>query len=332
MAKAAGSYLPRKVNFMEKIDQLIREYSRVFIVAADNVGSRQMQQIRVALRGKATLLMGKNTMIRAALTKHAVTNPKLNTLKNLIVENIGLVFTHESIATVKTLITSNRVPAQAKVGGIAPEDVIIQPGPTGLDPGQTSFFQALNISTKLARGEIEIQNQYTVVKKGEAVNASVATLLQKLKITPFTYGLEIRCVYDDGTVFDLETLDITDEMLAASFLSGVANVAAVSLETKIPTLASLPHSIVNGYKNVLAVALETKYSFPGLEKVKSALAAPTAAAASSSSAAAAAPAPAKADAKGGKGDAKPKEEPKPKPKEPEPEPDDGEMDMGALFG
>jgi len=320
MTKAASAYLPRKVNFMEKIDTLITGYSRVFIVGADNVGSKQMQQIRVALRGKAVLLMGKNTMIRNALSRHALRNPKLNVLKNLIVENIGLVFTKEPIDVIKALITKNRVPAAAKVGGVAPEDVIVPPGPTGLDPGQTSFFQALNISTKLARGEIEIQNQYTVVKKGEQVNASVATLLQKLKITPFTYGLEIKCVYDDGTVFDNETIDITDDMLAAAFLSGVANVAALSLEIKIPTLASLPHTIINGYKNVLAVALETKYSFPGLEKVKNALAA--------GPVAAAAPEPA------GKKEPE-KKEPEKKPekkKVPEPEPEADEMDMGNLFG
>jgi len=292
-------------------------------VGADNVGSKQMQQIRVALRGKAVLLMGKNTMIRNALTRHAQRNGKLNVLKSLIAENIGLVFTKEPINVVKQLLTTNRVPAAAKVGGIAPEDVLIQPGPTGLDPGQTSFFQALNISTKLARGEIEIQNQYTVVKKGEVVNASVATLLQKLKITPFTYGLEIKCVYDDGTVFDNETIDITDEMLAESFLAGVANVAALSLELKIPTLASLPHTIVNAYKNVLAVALDTKYSFPGLEKVKKALAAPVAAAPAEEK-------KAKPEAEK-KPEKKPEAEKKPE-KKPEPEPDDGEMDMGALFG
>jgi len=325
MAKAAKSaYLPRKVNFMEKIDTLITGYSRVFIVGADNVGSRQMQQIRVALRGKAVLLMGKNTMIRNALTRHAQRNGKLNVLKSLIAENIGLVFTKEPITVVKQLLTTNRVPAAAKVGGVAPEDVVIQPGPTGLDPGQTSFFQALNISTKLARGEIEIQNQYTVVKKGEVVNASVATLLQKLKITPFTYGLEIKCVYDDGTVFDNETIDITDEMLAESFLAGVANVAALSLELKIPTLASLPHTIVNAYKNVLAVALDTKYSFPGLEKVKKALTAPVAAPEEKK---------AKPEAEK-KPEKKPEAEKKPEKKpEPAPAPDeDGEMDMGALFG
>jgi len=118
-------------------------------------------------------------------------------------------------------------------------------------------------------------------------------------------------------------IDITDEMLAESFLAGVANVAALSLELKIPTLASLPHTIVNAYKNVLAVALDTKYSFPGLEKVKKALAAPVAAAPAEEK-------KAKPEAEK-KPEKKPEAEKKPE-KKPEPEPDDGEMDMGALFG
>jgi large subunit ribosomal protein LP0 len=317
-------YIERKVKFMAKIDALITEYSRVFIVLADNVGSKQMQQIRLALRGHGVLLMGKNTMIRNALNKRKVKNPNLGVLKDLITENIGLVFTHEPIAQVKSLILENRVPAQAKVGGIAPVDVTIPAGPTSLDPGQTSFFQALNISTKLSRGEIEILSPYTVVKAGEAVNASVAALLQKLKITPFTYGLEIKCVYDNGTVFEPAVLDITDDMLVSSFLTGVSNVAAVSMQIKYPTLASLPHIVANGYKNVLAAAFTTKYSFPALEKVRSAAAAPAPkAAAAPKSSAEAAPAKAKEPEK--------KAEPAPKKKEPEPEPED-EGGMMDLFG
>jgi len=317
-------YIERKVKFMAKIDSLITEYSRVFIVYADNVGSKQMQQIRLALRGHGVLLMGKNTMIRNALNKRKVKNPNLGVLKDLITENIGLVFTHEPIAQVKSLILENRVPAQAKVGGIAPVDVTIPAGPTSLDPGQTSFFQALNISTKLSRGEIEILSPYTVVKAGEPVNASVAALLQKLKITPFTYGLEIKCVYDNGTVFEPAVLDITDDNLISSFLTGVSNIAAISMQIKYPTLASLPHIVANGYKNVLAAAFTTKYSFPALEKMRSAPAAPAAAKA--------APAKSSAEAAPAKKEPEKKAEPAPKKKEPEPEPEDDGGGMMDLFG
>jgi len=317
------SYLDRKVKFMSKIDELLRDYSRVFVVGADNVGSKQLQQIRVAIRGNGVLLMGKNTMIRNALTKAIQTNPALKALKDLVVENIGLVFTKAAIPKVKELLLSNRVPAQAKVGAIAPQDVKVPAGGTGLDPGQTSFFQALNISTKLTRGEIEILNDYVVCKSGEVVNASVAALLQKLKITPFTYGLEIRCVYDSGTVFEPAVLDISDEQIAASFLQGVGNVAALSLQIGYPTLASLPHIIVNAYKNVLAVGLQTKYSFPAADKVKNAIANPVAAPKSSAEVKPEKAAPPKEEKK--------KEPEKTKAKEPEPAADD-EGGIGDLFG
>lgn len=93
------------------------------------------------------------------------------------------------------------------------------------------------------------------------MGASEATLLNMLNISPFTYGLVIRQVYDSGTVFDPEILDITADDLRAKFLAGVRNVAAISLAIGYPTLASVPHSIVNGLKNLIAVAVETDIDF-----------------------------------------------------------------------
>lgn len=57
--------------------QLLDDYPRCFIVGADNVGSKQMQQIRLSLRGKAVVLMGKNTMMRKAIRGHLENNPAL---------------------------------------------------------------------------------------------------------------------------------------------------------------------------------------------------------------------------------------------------------------
>ncbi|XP_017492216.1 PREDICTED: 60S acidic ribosomal protein P0-like, partial [Rhagoletis zephyria] len=83
-----------------------------------------------------------------------------------------------------------------------------------------------------------------------------------------TYGLVIRQVYDSGTVFEPEILDITPDDLRARFLEGVRNVAAVSLSIGYPTLASVPHSIVNGLKNLIAVALETDIDFEAAARAK----------------------------------------------------------------
>merc|ERR1712154_46798 len=187
---------------------------------------------------------------------------------------------------------------------------------TGLGPEKTSFFQALQIPTKISRGTIEIINEVSLIAQGDKVGMSEATLLNMLNISPFSYGLIVNHVYDNGAVFSPKVLDITEEDIKAKFMAGVANVAAVSLAIGYPTAASVPHSIVNGFKNLLAVAAETEVTFAEAEKLKAYLADPSAFAVAAAPAAAAA---------GGAAEAAPaaKEE------EPEEESDD---DMGfGLF-
>ncbi len=132
-----------------------------------------------------------------------------------------------------------------------------------------------------------------MIKKDDRVGASEATLLNMLNISPFTYGLIIRQVYDSGTVFDPEILDITADDLRSKFLAGVRNVAAISLAIGYPTVASVPHSIVNGLKNLIAVAVETDIDFKEANTAKEYLKDPSKFAAVKAPAAAAA-APTKA--------------------------------------
>jgi len=284
-----------KSNYFLKLVQLVDEYPKCFIVGVDNVGSKQMQQIRGSLRSHAQLLMGKNTMMRKALRGHIENNPALEKLLPYVKGNIGFVFTNEDLVEVRDKILDNKVKAPARAGAVAPLDVMIAPQNTGLGPEKTSFFQALQIPTKIAKGTIEILNEIHLIKKGDKVGASEATLLNMLNISPFTYGLVIRQVYDSGTIFSPDILDITPEDLRAQFLEGVRNVAAVSLAIGYPTVASAPHSIVNGLKNLIAIACETDITFKAAEKAKEYLKDPSKFA--SAVAAPAAAAPAKGEAK-----------------------------------
>lgn len=43
---------------------------------------------------------------------------------------------------------------EARVGTVSPIDLVIPPGPTGMDPSQISFFHALQISTKIQKAQI----------------------------------------------------------------------------------------------------------------------------------------------------------------------------------
>jgi large subunit ribosomal protein LP0 len=252
-----------------------------------------MQQIRISLRGHAVVLMGKNTMMRKAIRGHLQANPKLELLLPHLKGNIGFVFTKEDLVSIRDMLLDNKVRAPARAGALAPLDVQVPAQNTGLGPEKTSFFQALNIPTKITKGTIEIIQDVNLIKSGDKVGMSEATLLNMLNISPFTYGLVVKKVYDSGSVFDPTILDITDDDLKAYILSGIRNVAAVSLKIGYPTLASVPHSIVNGLKNCMAVAAVTEITFKEAEKMKAFLADPSAfavAAAPAAAAASAAPA------------------------------------------
>ena len=149
-----------------------------------------------------------------------------------------------------------------------------------------------------------------MIKKGEKVGASEATLLNMLNISPFSYGLQVKQVYDSGACFSPDILDIKPEDLRKKFVEGVTNIAAISLQIGYPTVASAPHSLVNGFKKLLAIAAVTDIEFDQAKTVKEFLKDPSkfAAAAAPVAAAPVAAAPAAAPKEAPKEKEKPKEE------------------------
>ncbi|KAJ3678330.1 hypothetical protein LUZ60_002133 [Juncus effusus] len=260
----------KKAEYETRLCSLLDGFNKVLIATADNVGSTQLQTVRKGLRGDSVILMGKNTLIRRCLRVHAEKsgNGEFLNLLPVLVGNVGLIFTKGDLKEVSEEVAKYKVGAPARVGLVAPIDVVVPPGNTGLDPSQTSFFQVLNIPTKINKGTVEIITPVELIKQGEKVGSSEAALLAKLGIRPFSYGLVITSVYDSGSVFSPEVLDLTEEDLVRKFEVGVSMVAALSLAVSYPALAAAPHMFVNAYKNVLAVAVETEFTYPEAERVK----------------------------------------------------------------
>lgn len=305
-----------KANYFLKLINLLDEFPKCFIVGADNVGSTQMQQIRISLRGNAIVLMGKNTMMRKAIRGHIDRNPTLEKILPHIRGNVGFVFTKSELVEIRDKLLENKVQAPARPGAIAPCPVVIPAQNTGLGPEKTSFFQALSIPTKISKGTIEIINDVHILKEGDKVGASEATLLNMLNISPFSYGLAVQMVYDSGTIFEPKILDITPEDLFCKFQEGIANVAAVAMQIGYPCIASVPHMLINGFKNLLALAAVTEIEFKEAETMKEYLKDPSKFA--TAAAAVAAPTAAKDE---------PKKEEK---KEESEDEDDGDMGFGLF--
>ncbi|KAF2468148.1 60S acidic ribosomal protein P0 [Lindgomyces ingoldianus] len=269
-----GGKSDNKAAYFDKLKNLLEEYKSIFIVQVDNVSSQQMHEIRQSLRGEGVVLMGKNTMVRRALKGFIGDFPEYERLLPHVKGNVGFVFTNADLKETRDKILSNRVAAPARAGAVAPGDVYIPAGNTGMEPGKTSFFQALGVPTKIARGTIEITTDLKLVEAGTKVGASEATLLNMLNISPFTYGMGIAQIYDDGQTFASDVLDIEESQLLKAFSSAITTIASVSLAVGYPTLPSVIHSVVNSYKKVLAIAIETDYDWEEIEELKDRIANP----------------------------------------------------------
>jgi large subunit ribosomal protein LP0 len=320
-----------KLQIEKELNRRIDTYERMVFVNLNNVTSQQMHKVRRDLQGTAELVVGKKTTQKKIISLRAdrddaTANDAAMVQKlcreNTLTGNVALCFTNKSVSDLVTVFERYRVQAPARVGAISPVEVIIPAGNTGMEPTMTSFFQALNIMTKINKGTVEIVSDKKVLSPGDKVDTSTSALLQKLNISPFFYNPEVVAVWEKGMLFSPEDLKMTDAVMEAAFLKGVTDLTGLSLGSGVVTELSLPHAIADGFKKLLAASVESDYAFTEYdgkklrEDIKSGKAA-----------AAAAPAPAAAAAK--------KEEPakggKKEEKKPEPVEEDDDIFGGGLF-
>ena len=199
--------------------------------------------------------------------------------------NTNLIFSNGDLGDVKAVLDAEARPSAAKPGMIAPIDVTVPEGPTGLDPKQTAFFQTLGIQTKIVKAQIDIVKSKQVVTAGDKIGGTEAALLDKLKIYPFEYKMHVKKVLQNGSMFDAAVLSLSSEALLAKFKRAAGLQAQMSLASGYATSASAPHSIGNAFKNLVAACAATGYDFPQAAAVLSAAKnAPAAGAASSGAA------------------------------------------------
>jgi len=198
-------------------------------------------------------------------------NPELVNLSNSVVGNVGMVFTNENIREICHKITGNTKVVAARVGVFAPNKVIVPKGPTGLGPENTSFFQVLNIPTRIVKSNIEISSDVDLIEKGQKVTSSEVALLSKLNIKPFLFSPGITSVYDNGVSFSPEIIEMSREKVAQLVSQTASIVAAIGLSTGLPNTASVAHSLRHAMKIEIAVSIESGYIIKEAAEIKDAI-------------------------------------------------------------
>ena len=234
------------------------------------------------------MIMGKNTLMKACIAElmtkpeeddedyerrmeRYADRPHLRLVSDQLVHNIGMIWTNGDLHKIKDILDANSREAPARVGSLAPKDVVVPAGPTGLDPKQTGFFQALSIQTKIVFGQIEMIYPVNIIHEGEKINQSQAALLDKLEIRPFEYKMHIKNYLDEGQIIDAKVLSIPYSILDA-FKKGGNNLTALSLGSGYVIPSAAPHLLMNAFKNLACVGIAADYEFEQLDAIKKAAA------------------------------------------------------------
>jgi len=282
----------RKIRNRRVIKQLCNnflKYNQVILVSLQNVSNEQIQKARVALQKSekpGDLVIGKNTIILKALKwltsepekghkeydDHSkwARRPELKSFIKLVQGNLGLIFSDEDYSTVKDKIEKEILKVSAKTGIVAPCDVIIPMGPTNLDVGKVQIFQKLNVPTKAVKNMLEIQKDIHIIKKNEKVTATGSELCRLLDIKPFSYKLEMRKIWMNGTILEEDMINISPSDILNTFTQHVKTLAALSLGAGLPNAASVPHMISNGFKDLLAIGIASDIKFKQLADAQNA--------------------------------------------------------------
>merc|ERR1712086_447195 len=260
----------RKRNIVTKLCECFSKYTQVVIVSLDNVSTNQIHAARSILNSgeyKGEMIIGKNSLIRKALKfvteapqtgsedyedhKKWSQNAKLECLRDLMVLNVGLIFSEEPYNELRTKIEAQKISMPAS--------------PTGIEVGKIDLFHKLNIQCKTVKSAIEISKEVRIIERGVKVTEGATQLCKLLQIVPFEYSLTFQKVYLDGVVLDQDIIEMDMGEVTASFEKFAGYLTAVSMGANIPNSLSVPQFVANGFKTMLAIGSESGYSFKQLE-------------------------------------------------------------------
>jgi len=220
------------------------------------VPSESLTQTRKLLKeAKIPVAFGKNTTLKAAIRD--CQGYKYDKLREALVGNVAVIFIKDDLAKAYELLTQVVTTPLPKAGVVARQDVVIPARITNLNPGQTSFFQALQVQTRITKGNIEIVSDIDLLKKGDVVSSNHAALMVVLNIRPFEYTLvpEVVILEDDSFPAAALALKVSDVEQEMQNLAG--EIAALSLATDQCNKASLPHVCRKAFLDSKAIAAAT---------------------------------------------------------------------------
>lgn len=198
-----------KVQEVEALSRLIDQSKVISIASSYKVRAPQLQALKKKLRGEVTIQVSKNTLMQRAIVKCGKTKPNIKELPKYITGANIVMFTNMDPFKLSILLEKSKIKTVAKAGDIAPDDIVIPAGNTGLPPGPViSELTEVGLPTKIEAGTVVITKDAVVAKKGDKISLKLASVLSKLGVKPIEVGLMLSAAYENGSIITSDVLRI----------------------------------------------------------------------------------------------------------------------------
>jgi large subunit ribosomal protein L10 len=245
---------------VDEIVELLRSYDSVGVVDITGIPSRQLQDMRRNLHGVAELRVSRNTLLVRALEE---VDEGAEELTGLVTGQVGLIGTDENPFSLYQQLEASKTSAPINAGEVAPNDVVVPEGDTGVDPGPfVGELQAVGAAARIDEGSIKVTEDSTVLEAGETVSADLANVLTELGIEPKEVGLDLRAVYADGVLFEPEDLALDVEEYRTDVQAAAARARNLAINAEFPTAATLPALLAKGSGEAKNLAIHASIEDP----------------------------------------------------------------------
>jgi len=197
--KVEAKVSEEKKRILNELVKLIDESSSVMIASIVNISSFQFQKLKKALKGKADVKVVKKNIALKAIEEAKSKKKGIEQLEQSIGTGTNFAFLLSDVDAFElaALLAENKKPGRIKSGQIAPQDIIIEAGPTDLPAGPAiSDLSKVKIKAGIEGGKITVKERAVLTKKGDKVSEDVASVLAKLEIMPLLIGIEPLAAYD----------------------------------------------------------------------------------------------------------------------------------------
>jgi len=261
----------KKVKLLGTLLEALETYTIIIIIETSQATSNIINNIRKKLNSedkRNTLILGKRSILLLAIDQYSHKNKAILSIKPYLKTGLcGLLFSFSDPQTLCSIIKSECQWESISEGMSCPVDVYMPKGVLPLDPTQTGFFPALNIATKISKGKVEVINTALLVKQGEQVSSSVATLLKLIQMKPIPKVVTIKGIYNMGYIQQPDKLIEQDERIMRRFNQNLRDMESLCIGINYPTKLNFMRTVWQGYTNLYAICMETNYSFDHGQKI-----------------------------------------------------------------